>query len=329
MNLWLRQMGAEVTGYALAPHTRPSLFDLLCPPERSHIGDIRDAARIQDALSVANPQVLIHMAAQALVRESYRDPLATYATNVLGTGIVLQACRDLKQLECIIVVTSDKVYENHEQGRPFVEGDRLGGHDPYSTSKACAELLTASFRDSFFEAAPPIATVRAGNVIGGGDWSQDRLIPDCVRALEANTPVTLRYPDAIRPWQHVLEPLSGYLALAQALIQSPSHAPRAINFGPDPSSFCSVREVVEAFSARFSGKPGWQRDPAAHPQEAAALTLSSALAQRSLHWHPRLDVHQSLAWTADWYKAFAAGEDMVNYSEKQIMQYQSLPAPHA
>jgi CDP-glucose 4,6-dehydratase len=329
MNLWLRQMGAEVTGYALAPRTQPSLFDLLHVPERSHIGDICDAARIQDALNAANPQVVIHMAAQALVRESYRDPLATFATNVLGTGVVLQACRDLKQLECIIVVTSDKVYENHEQGRAFVEGDRLGGHDPYSNSKACAELLTASFRDSFFETGPPIATVRAGNVIGGGDWSQDRLIPDCVRALEANTPVTLRYPDAIRPWQHVLEPLSGYLALAQALIQSPSRAPRAINFGPDPSSFCTVREVVEAFSARFSGKPGWQRDPIAHPKEAAALTLSSALAQRSLHWHPKLDVHQSLAWTADWYEAFAAGEDMLNYSEDQIAQYQSLPAPHA
>ncbi len=221
----------------------------------------------------ADPHIVIHMAAQALVRESYRDPLATYATNVMGTGSVLQACRALQQLQCVLVVTSDKVYENHGEGRPFVEGDRLGGHDPYSNSKACAELLTASFRDSFFSDGAPIATARAGNVIGGGDWSQDRLIPDCVRALEAGEPVSLRYPEAIRPWQHVLEPLSGYLAFAQALVQAPAATPRAVNFGPDPSSFCTVREVVERFSASFSGRPGWRRDAGTHPKEASALTL--------------------------------------------------------
>ncbi|HEX3397965.1 MAG TPA: CDP-glucose 4,6-dehydratase, partial [Steroidobacteraceae bacterium] len=258
------------------------------------------------------------------VRESYRDPLATYATNVLGTGSVLQACRALRQLQCVLVVTSDKVYENRGEGRPFVEDDRLGGHDPYSNSKACAELLTASFRDSFFSDAAPIATVRAGNVIGGGDWSQDRLIPDCVRALDAHEPVSLRFPEAIRPWQHVLEPLSGYLTLAQALVQAPARAPRAVNFGPDPASFCTVREVVESFSARFSGRPGWQRDVGAHPKEAAALTLSSALAQSSLGWRPRLTVGESLAWTADWYRAHAAGENMTKYSEAQIARYQSL-----
>ena len=329
MSLWLQHMGAKVTGYALAPHTQPSLFVLLHLPGGSHIGDIRDAAQVQDALNAANPQVVIHMAAQALVRESYREPLTTFSTNVLGTGIVLQACRNLKQLECALVVTSDKVYENHDKAKPFVESDRLGGHDPYSNSKACAELLTASFRESFFNAGPPIATVRAGNVIGGGDWSQDRLIPDCVRALKADAPVALRFPDAVRPWQHVLEPLSGYLALAQALIQSPSRVPRAVNFGPEPSSFCTVREVVEAFSAGFSGKPGWRRDAGVHPKEAGALTLSSDLARRSLGWYPRLDVRESLAWTADWYRAHAAGEDMVKYSTKQIAQYQSLPAMRA
>lgn len=292
----------------------------------SHIADIRNADKLRETLSEADPQVVIHMAAQALVRESYRDPLATYATNVLGTGNLLQACRSLQRLQCVLVVTSDKVYENSGEGRPFVEGDRLGGHDPYSNSKACAELLTGSFRDSFFAAGAPIATVRAGNVIGGGDWSQDRLIPDCVRALEAGAPVSLRFPDAIRPWQHVLEPLSGYLTLAQALVQTPGSAPRAVNFGPEASSFCTVRDVVEAFSARFSGRPGWRHEAAAHPMEAAALTLSSTLAHDSLSWRPRLDVSESLSWTADWYRAHAAGENMKTYSEAQIGRYHSLPA---
>jgi CDP-glucose 4,6-dehydratase len=326
MSLWLRQMGAKVTGYSLAPHTEPNLFDLVAVKSASHIGDIRDEAKLRDALTGSDPQIIIHMAAQALVRESYRDPVATYATNVLGTGILLQACRTLNHLECVLVVTSDKVYENHEEGHPFIESDRLGGHDPYSNSKACAELLTGSFRDSFFNGGPPIASVRAGNVIGGGDWSQDRLIPDCVRALAANEPVALRFPGAVRPWQHVLEPLSGYLALAQALVRAPASAPRAVNFGPNPSSFCRVHEVVDAFSVRFSGRPGWRRDTGVNPKEAAALTLSSALAHSSLQWYPRLGIGETLAWTADWYQAYAAGEDMVKFSEVQIRQYESLPA---
>ncbi len=326
LNLWLQQLGAKVSGYALAPHTEPSMFALLSAHATSHIADIRDERKVRDAVLAADPHVVIHMAAQALVRESYRDPLATYATNVLGTANVLQACRALRQLQCVLVVTSDKVYENHGAGRPFVEGDRLGGHDPYSNSKACAELLTASFRDSFFNGGAPIATARAGNVIGGGDWSQDRLIPDCVRALEAGKPVSLRYPEAIRPWQHVLEPLSGYLAFAEALATAPAAAPRAVNFGPDPSSFCTVREVVESFSAGFSGRPGWQRAAGAHPTEAGALTLSSGLAENSLGWRPRLTLGESLAWTADWYRAYAAGENMSTYSEAQIERYQALPA---
>jgi CDP-glucose 4,6-dehydratase len=325
MNLWLQSLGAKVTGYALAPHTEPSMYALVSGHASSQIADIRDVDRVRDALIGADPHIVIHMAAQALVRESYRDPLATFATNVLGTGAVLQACRSLKHLECALVVTSDKVYENHGEGRPFIEGDRLGGHDPYSNSKACAELLTGSFRDSFFSEGAPIATARAGNVIGGGDWSQDRLIPDCVRALEAGEPVSLRYPEAIRPWQHVLEPLSGYLAFAQALVQAPAAIPRAINFGPDPSSFCTVREVVEHFSARFSGRPGWRRDAGTHPKEASALTLSSVLAESALGWGPRLAVGEALAWTADWYRAHAAGENMTRYSEAQITRYESLP----
>ena len=330
MSLWLRRLGAQVTGYALAPSGCPNLWSLLEGVNgadgrmRSDIGDIGDVERLRAAVTRADPQVVFHMAAQALVRESYRHPLSTYATNVLGTGAVLEACRPLGQLQSIIVVTSDKVYENAGEGRPFTESDRLGGHDPYSNSKACAELLTMSFRESFFAEGPPIATVRAGNVIGGGDWAQDRLIPDCVRALATGEPVLLRYPDAIRPWQHVLEPLGGYLRLAFALANDPKNMPRAVNFGPDAASFCSVREVVEAFGSRFGGKPGWRRDSTPHQAEARALTLSSTLAASALTWRPALDIQQTLAWTADWYSAHAAGENMSAFSEAQITRYIAL-----
>ena len=321
LQLWLCSMGAEVTGYALKPATSPNLSDLVSGEARSIIGDVRDEAGVRKVVTESQPHIVIHMAAQALVRESYRDPLGTYATNVMGTANLLEACRAVSSLECVVVITSDKVYENHGAGRPFVEEDRLGGHDPYSNSKACAELVTGCFRDSFYRDGPPIASVRAGNVIGGGDWSADRLIPDCVRALRTGTPVMLRYPDAIRPWQHVLDPLSGYLVAAQALVQTPSTAPRAVNFGPDPASFRSVHEVVDAFSARFSGKPGWRRDGSDHPVEAKALTLSSALAERALDWRPSLGIDEALSWTADWYRAHAAGENMLTFTTMQLGQY--------
>jgi CDP-glucose 4,6-dehydratase len=332
MSLWLRSLGAEVTGYALQPAAEPNLWNIVSAAihgagaTRSVIADIREPRLVGEAVARADPEVVIHMAAQALVRESYRDPLATYATNVMGTAILLQACRSLANLQCVVVVTSDKVYENRSEGRAFEESDRLGGHDPYSNSKACAELLTQSFRDSFFAGGPPIASARAGNVIGGGDWSEDRLIPDCVRSLQSGHALMLRYPDAIRPWQHVLEPLSGYLSLAEALAKAPDKTPRAVNFGPDPASFCTVREVVDAFGARFGGRPGWRREPAAQPPEAQALTLSSALAGHTLGWRPRLDFRESLSWTADWYLAHAAGENMAAFSEAQIARYRELTA---
>jgi CDP-glucose 4,6-dehydratase len=330
MSLWLEALGADVTGYSLPPATEPNLWNIVGAPTRARgrlrsvLADVRDSQRLAEAVLQADPQIVIHMAAQALVRESYRDPLGTYGTNVMGTVALLQACRTLPHLECVLIVTSDKVYENHGEGRAFGENDRLGGHDPYSNSKACAELVTSSFRDSFFADGPPIATARAGNVIGGGDWSEDRLIPDCVRALKSGQSVNLRYPDAIRPWQHVLEPLSGYLALAEDLVKAPQRAPRAVNFGPDPASFCTVHEVVDAFGARFAGKPGWVRDPGPQPAEAQALTLSSALAEQALGWHPRLDIRESLSWTADWYLAHSAGENMLAFSEAQIVRYREL-----
>jgi CDP-glucose 4,6-dehydratase len=324
MSVWLRTLGADATGLALAPATTPNLWSLVGRGVHSVIGDITDAALVRDVIAQVRPQIVIHMAAQALVRDSYRDPLRTYATNVLGTVNLLQACRFAPGLECVLVVTSDKVYEFDGDGRAFLETDRLGGADPYSGSKACAELVTTSFRNSFYADGPPLATARAGNVIGGGDWSADRLIPDCVRALAAGAPVSLRYPDAVRPWQHVLEPLSGYLALAQALVESPHDAPRALNLGPRAADTCTVREVVDAFSARFGGKPGWERDQGPHPLEARALTLSSGLAERTLGWRPCLGIAESVAWTANWYLAHAAGEDMVRFSEAQIAQYLAL-----
>jgi CDP-glucose 4,6-dehydratase len=324
LHLWLRLLGADVTGFALAPATNPSLWSLVGEDARSVLGDIRDAALVQSVVANVSPEIVIHMAAQALVRDSYRDPVATYATNVQGTAILLAALRAAPRLEAAVIVTSDKVYANDGAGRPFDERDPLGGHDPYSSSKACTEILTASFRASFFAGAAAIATARAGNVIGGGDWSTDRLIPDCVRALDAGRPVRLRNPEAVRPWQHVLEPLSGYLALAQALVQTPALAPQAVNFGPDPASFRTVREVVETFSARFAGRPGWEADDGEHPPEAAHLTLASDLAARALGWSWNLDLEQSLAWTADWYRAQRAGENLLDLTTSQLQRYQEI-----
>lgn len=329
LHLWLRSLGADVTGFALAPATEPNLWNMVAANADSVEGDIRDEAHVRRTVDRCRPQTVFHLAAQALVRESYRDPLGTYRTNVIGTANLLDACRGRPELSGIVVVTSDKVYDNDGGGRAFEEDDRLGGHDPYSNSKACAELVAASYRDSFFRGGAPIATVRAGNVIGGGDWSPDRLIPDCLQALRAGRSVNLRYPDAVRPWQHVLDPLAGYLLLGEALARAPARAPRAVNFGPDPASFCTVREVVDAFSSRFGGKPGWIRDAGEHPPEAAALRLSSELAGRALGWHGRLDIAAALSWTADWYKAMRSGEDMLRFSEEQIRLYsrdaRSLP----
>ena len=324
LRLWLSELGAEVSGLALAPSTQPNLHGQLGAGAGAPPCDIRDFRRVDDTLAACDPEVVIHMAAQALVRESYRDPVTTFATNIMGTVNLLEACREARALRCIVVVTSDKVYANDGSGRAFAEEDRLGGHDPYSNSKACVELVTASFRDSFFASGPPLATVRAGNVIGGGDWSADRLIPDCVRALQAGTAVQLRYPQAVRPWQHVLDPLCGYLMLAEALVRDPARAPLTVNFGPEPASFATASAVVDAFSARFAGRPGWTRDPGEHPAEARALTLSSQRAGQTLGWRPRLALAEALGWTADWYRAHAAGEDMLSYSRQQLAAYRRL-----
>jgi CDP-glucose 4,6-dehydratase len=318
--LWLAGLGARVTGLSLPPpHTDPSLFDLCVRGHcRDVFGDIAEPALVARTLADCEPEIVIHMAAQALVRPSYADPLRTYATNVMGTANLLQAVRSTASVRAVVVVTSDKVYENDGSGRPFTEDDRLGGHDPYSNSKACAELVTDSFRRCFFDGGCRVATARAGNVIGGGDWSPFRVVHDIVRAYEAGSPVALRYPQAVRPWQHVLDPLAGYLMLAQAIVADPNGAPAALNFAPDTHSFRSVAELVQAFSARWGGRPGWRLDTGEHPHEASLLTLDATRARAILGWRPVLSFDEALTWTADWYRAFWDEADIGAFTRRQI-----------
>jgi CDP-glucose 4,6-dehydratase len=270
--------------------------------------------------------VIFHLAAQSLVRQSYRDPVATYATNVMGTLNLLMAAREVPGIEAVVITTTDKVYENDGAGMAFNEGDRLGGKDPYSASKACAEILAASFRASFVsgEARPVIATVRAGNVVGGGDWSDDRLVPDVVRAVAQGRKVELRYPDAVRPWQYVLEPLRGYLMFAERLVRDPAALPRALNFGPNSGNWLTVAEVADIVSQALGAPSGWERAPGVQPPEAATLTLASDLARSALSWRPLLSVRDTVEWTAVWYKAYRAGRDMRAASLEQIARYEAL-----
>jgi CDP-glucose 4,6-dehydratase len=322
--LWLTGMGARVTGLSLPPHTEPSLFALCAEGRCTDLyGDIADPAVVVPALADCAPEIIIHMAAQALVRPSYLDPLRTYATNVMGTANLLQAVRSVPSVRAVVVVTSDKVYQNDGAGRPFIEDDRLGGHDPYSNSKACAELVTNSFRQCFFSGPCHVATARAGNVIGGGDWSPYRIVRDVVEAFQTGAPVALRYPHAVRPWQHVLDPLAGYLMLAQAMATDAVRAPAALNFGPDAESFRSVSELVQAFSARWDGRPGWRLDSGDHPHEASLLTLDATRAHTLLGWRPLLLFDEAVAWTADWYRAFRDGEDMGAITHRQIELFSS------
>ena len=324
--LWLRHLGAEVSAFALPPLTEPSLYALAAPgPDQTHeIVDLRDGAAVRAAVARARPEIVFHLAAQALVRASYRDPVGTYAANLMGTVHLLEAMRATASVRAAVIVTTDKVSENDGRGRAFVEPDRLGGKDPYSNSKACAELATTAFRDTLLGDGAAVATARAGNVVGGGDWSEDRLVPDVVRALLAGRPVALRYPGSVRPWQHVLEPLGGYLMLGERLLTRPEAAPRALNFGPDHRSTLTVAEMVEILSAAFDGAAGWEQAPGEHPPEAATLTLDSALAGRSLGWFPRLSMEDTIGWTAEWYRGWRAGADPRELSLGQIRRYETL-----
>jgi len=326
--LWLQALGAKVSGLAPGAPTQPSLYEL------AHVGagmeheraiDVRDAEGVRTALREERPEVVLHLAAQPMVRRSLRDPAMTYAVNVLGTVNVLEAVRlQAGEVRAVVVVTSDKCYENPSSGAPrrFVEGDPLGGSDPYSSSKACAELVTAAYRRSFFssEDAPRLASARAGNVIGGGDWGEDRLIGDIVRGVRAGETVRVRNPAAVRPWQHVLNPLSGYLRLAEELWSSPEAA-RAWNFGPREEDARTVRWIVERLQELWGGAFAWELDGSEHPPEAGHLALDSADAERDLSWRPEWDLGQALERIVAWHEAERRGEDMRRTSFEQIATF--------
>ncbi len=326
--LWLRMLGARVTGYALAPPTSPNLFDLagVAREMSSMHADVCDPARLREAIAAAQPQVVIHMAAQSLVRQSYLDPVGTYATNVSGTVNLLEAVRHTPAVRVVIVVTSDKCYENKDWARGYREDDALGGYDPYSSSKGCAELVTAAYQRSFWQAreSPASATVRAGNVIGGGDWAADRLVPDVLAAFSADRPVMIRNPGAVRPWQHVLEPLAGYLLLAEKLWDEAQTFSGAWNFGPADADSRPVSWVVERLASAWGRGATWKFDGGEHAHEAAQLALDSAKARKHLSWRPRLTLEVALDWVVEWHRAYLKGSDLRKMCEAQILRYQAL-----
>jgi CDP-glucose 4,6-dehydratase len=333
--LWLASKGAIVRGYALDPCTTPSLFEaanIASILERDIRGDIRDAASLDAALTPFAPEVVFHLAAQPLVRYSYTDPIGTFETNVIGTAKVLDAVRRTPSVRAVVSVTTDKCYENKEWLWGYRETDPLGGYDPYSSSKACAEIVSAAFRQSYFPIADmaqhhtAIATARAGNVIGGGDWSTDRLIPDLVRGFLANEPVRIRRPQAIRPWQHVLEPVLGYIQLAEKLLSpDPARYATAFNFGPSDDDAQTVEWIVTRMTKHWGNNASWvlDEDPSVH--EAGYLKLDASRARADLAWHPRLHLETALHWLVDWYKAWQSGVDMHRFTLDQIAAYEQLP----
>jgi CDP-glucose 4,6-dehydratase len=328
LTLWLHAMGAEVTGVALPPATEPSLFELarideLCTTVHA---DVRDADAVRAAFASAQPEVVLHLAAQSLVRRSFRSPAETYAVNVMGTVNVLDAARLTDGVRAVLNVTSDKCYENREWEWGYREDEPMGGYDPYSSSKGCSELITSAYRRSFFadEDGPRLASARAGNVVGGGDWAEDRLIPDIMRAALAGEPIDIRRPDAIRPWQHVLEPLSGYLMLVQALCADPEYA-TAFNFGPHDEDARPVRWIVDRVAERWPVPLEWRIDPGPHPHEAHFLKLDSSRARERLGWRPRWGLGDTLDRIVAWYLALRDGADVRETTLAQIDAFTAAP----
>lgn len=330
--LWLASKGAFVRGYALDPCTEPNIF---AEAKIGNViddvrGDIRDAAKLGSALRDFAPEVVFHMAAQPLVRYSYEDPIGTYETNVIGTARVLDAVRHTPSVRAVVSVTTDKCYENKEWLWGYRETDPLGGYDPYSSSKACAEIVSAAYRQSYFpvdklaEHRCAVATARAGNVIGGGDWSTDRLIPDLVRGFLAGEPVRIRRPQAIRPWQHVLEPLHGYILLAEHLLTLDPRYATAFNFGPADDDARPVGWIVERMTHSWGGNARWVLDPDPGVHEAGYLKLDASRARTELGWQPRLHLADALQWLVEWYKAWQKGADMHRFTLDQIAAYESL-----
>ena len=331
LSLWLSSMGARVMGYALAPNTSPNFYDVARINdlvEKSHIEDIRNLDRLREAVIAANPDIVIHMAAQPLVRYSYINPVETYATNVMGTVHLLECIRSVESVRATVVVTTDKCYENKEWVWGYRESEPMGGYDPYSNSKGCAELVTSAYRQSYFSDSlypkhkHALASARAGNVIGGGDWSEDRLIPDALKAFEAGIPLAIRNPLATRPWQHVLEPLSGYLVLAQALFQEGIQYASAWNFGPRDEDARPVKEVINLLIEKSPKGAQWEQDQMEQPHEARSLKLDCSKADQLLGWRPRWSLETAVQNIADWQKAFLLGENMRDFSLGQIQTYQ-------
>ncbi|WP_199221854.1 CDP-glucose 4,6-dehydratase [Limnohabitans sp. 2KL-17] len=332
LSLWLQSMGAQVTGYALAPPTNPSLFEIAEVGQgmTSVIGDIRDLANLQVVFTQHRPEIVIHMAAQPLVRYSYQKPVENYATNVMGTVHLLEAVRNTPGVKAVVNITTDKCYENREWVWGYRENEPMGGFDPYSNSKGCAELVNAAYRSSFFNVdnyaqhGVATATVRAGNVIGGGDWAQDRLIPDILAAFEQGRQVNIRNPHAIRPWQHVMEPLRGYLTLAEQLFEHGPSFGEGWNFGPNDEDAKSVGWIVEQMAALWGADAQWQVDTGVHPHEAHYLKLDISKARSRLDWHPALRLQDALALIIDWSKQQTAGANMQQLTLAQIHAYQAL-----
>lgn len=329
--LWLQALGAEVFGYALAPEGSPNLFTVARVGEGigSVIGDIRDASKLGAALHAAAPEIVLHLAAQPLVRRSYADPVETYSTNVMGLVHLFEAVRQCDSVRAVINVTSDKCYENREWIWGYREHDAMGGHDPYSSSKGCAELVTAAYRRSFFQpgagprAPVAVASGRAGNVIGGGDWSADRLVPDILAALSAGRPADIRNPQAVRPWQHVLEPLSGYLRLAERLLAEGGAFAEGWNFGPPAGETHSVAAIADRLVACWGDGAAWRSAAQGGPHEAGLLALDCTKAQHRLGWRPRWGIDQAIGKIVEWQRAFEAGADMRRVTLDQIKTYDS------
>ena len=330
LSLWLARLGARVCGFALDPPTCPSLFESarVAGDMDSTIADIRDFSKVRAALEKSAPEIILHLAAQAIVRQSYEQPLETFATNLMGTVNLLEAARTCPQTRAIVVITSDKCYENQEWVWPYRENEPLGGHDPYSASKGCQELAAAAFRRSFFEkTGVALATARAGNVIGGGDWARDRLVPDVARAIAAGQPAKIRNAAAVRPWQHVLDPLHGYLVLCERLVENGPAFAGAWNFGPLDTGAVPVCTLADLFTRAMGHGASWKSDPppqAVH--EAHLLRLDASKARARLDWRPRLSFEESVGWTALWYKAFIAGQDLREFTTDQISRFQDRAA---
>jgi len=327
--LWLQKMGAIVTGYALPPSTIPNFFEVAEVDRGMNaiMGDIRDHDALQNAITSSQPQVVFHLAAQALVGTGYSDPLGTFSTNIQGTAILLECLRNTKSIQAVVVVTSDKCYENKEWPWPYRENEPLGGRDPYSSSKACAELVTAAYRDSFLRPAGiAVATARAGNVFGGGDWSANRLVPDLLAAFSQDQTAQLRRPYSTRPWQHVLEPLAGYLMLAEKLCTDNAYS-RAWNFGPGEEACLRTGELADQLAKIWGENASWHAAPTFFPHEAETLQLDSTLARKKLDWHGRWSLTAGLSATIFWHKSWLTATNMREYTLKQIEQYSADEYP--